>query len=36
MFRNLEEAYGSQSDIERLEAVKKRLKVLLPSLDEAD
>jgi hypothetical protein len=36
MLRNLEEVYGSQSDTERLDAVKKRLKVLLPSLDEAD
>ena len=36
MLRNLEEVYGSQSDMERLDAVKKRLKVLLPSLDEAD
>ena len=35
MLRNLEEVYGSQSDIERLDAVRKRLKVLLPSLDEA-
>lgn len=36
MLRNLEEVYGSQSDMERLDAVKKRLKVLLPSVDEAD
>ena len=35
MLRNLEEVYGAQSDTERLDAVKKRLKVLLPSLDEA-
>jgi regulator of sirC expression with transglutaminase-like and TPR domain len=36
MLRNLEEVYGSQDDAERLDAVKKRLKVLLPSLDETD
>jgi len=36
MLRNLEEVYGSQDDAERLDAVRKRLKVLLPSLDETD